>query len=291
MKVSKLQTHIDMEIVLAEKQGEKLVYVLEATKSIISHAHKDDSRKNGSLILKLFKRYSKVEDFHKKICSIFSGKYLPPIPPKNIYKNEKTEVTERRQINFELFFQTIMLHDEYLNHEKTKEFFKFEYSYSDEVKGNELPIYYLSKDVAKIKVPVGYETRTKDILEEINKTWFIRDINAFRICFVTEKYGEKILDEYECPCQVIETYEASSGSLLKSMIGKRVTKKPRANIIHYFGEKNTMFYMRRIIFHPHDFTLEFRITDEELKLRYYQALFDLKVENILLDSFEDYVDF
>jgi hypothetical protein len=64
---SKVNTHTDMEIVLAEKQGEKLVYVLEATTAITSNDNNTSSRKNGKLQFRLFKRYSKVEDFHRKI--------------------------------------------------------------------------------------------------------------------------------------------------------------------------------------------------------------------------------
>jgi hypothetical protein len=64
---SKVKTHTDMEIVLAEKQGEKLVYVLEATTAITSNDDDTSSRKNGKLQFRLFKRYSRVEDFHRKI--------------------------------------------------------------------------------------------------------------------------------------------------------------------------------------------------------------------------------
>jgi hypothetical protein len=96
-------------------------------------------------------------------------------------KDEKTEVTERRQINFELFFQTIMLHDTYLNHPKTKEFFKFEYEYTKEEKPDELAIHYLSKENSSVKVKVGYETATIDILNELNIQWDVRDIKMYRI--------------------------------------------------------------------------------------------------------------
>lgn len=41
----KLSTHVDMEIVCAERQGEKLVYVLEATKSILSNLNNVHERK------------------------------------------------------------------------------------------------------------------------------------------------------------------------------------------------------------------------------------------------------
>jgi hypothetical protein len=51
-----------------------------------------------------------------------------------------------------------------------------------------------------------------------------------------------------------------------------------------------VFYVRRVVFLPQDFTFEFRMKRDELKLRYYQALFDLKVENVVLSP-EEYADF
>lgn len=247
---------------------------------------------NGKLIGKIFKRYSQVEEFHKNIWSFFTGKYLPGIPPKTIIKNETTEVTERRQINFELFFQTIMIHDDYINHDLAREFFKFDYNSDEEDKPDELTIYYIDKDISNMKVKVNFTTRTKDIIEELNRSWFIPDIRNYRIWFFTEKYGERILDEYESPCQAIDTYIVSSGSFFSKLSGKRITKKPRNNIIKYFNEKSYMFYLRRVFFYPRDFTLEFRFKDDdEIKRRYYQALFDLRVENIILESPEEYVDF
>lgn len=69
MFIFNIETHIDVEIVLAEKQGEKLVYVLEATKAISCNENTGLVRKNGRLLFRLFKRYSKVEEFHKKLCS------------------------------------------------------------------------------------------------------------------------------------------------------------------------------------------------------------------------------
>lgn len=106
---------------------------------------------------------------------------MPGIPPKTIIKNETTEVTERRQINFELFFQTIMIHDDYINHDLAREFFKFDYNSDEEDKPDELTIYYIDKDISNMKVKVNFTTRTKDIIEELNRSWFIPDIRNYRI--------------------------------------------------------------------------------------------------------------
>jgi len=287
------QNSIDIEIVWAEKQGEKLVYVIEATDSITQNMSNENGIKNGSVLFRVFKRYNKVEDFHITMCSEFSGKYLPPIPPKSVMSSDKTEVTERRQINFELFFQTVMLHRPYMSHKSTIEFFKLNYVYGSENKTNEVKIYYLELNQEKEfkSLKIGYESSWKHILNELNLEWDVRDIESFRICFVSEKYGEKILDLYECPLQVIENHLDSKESLFKKFIGKRVTKKPRKNIIEYFKEKNYMLYVRRVMFGPDDFSLNFRIPIKELRLRYYQVVFDIKVQNINLPSADEYLDF
>jgi hypothetical protein len=185
--------------------------------------------------------------------------------------NEKTEVTERRQVNFELFFQTIMLHETYINHDLTKDFFKFDYDYEQEKKSNKLTVYYLDKEKSKFLIDIGYETTTQIILKEINKNWDIRDIDSFRVCFLSEKYGEKVLDLYECPWQVQENFEASKASFMQRFVGHSVTSKPRNNTLRFFEPKNKYaFYVRRFIFHPEDYTLAFRIPIEELKRRFYQ---------------------
>lgn len=94
------------------------------------------------------------------------------------------------------------------------------------------------------------------------------------------------MDYYECPLQVIENYESSGSFGWKSLVGKHVTKKPRPNILKFFGGKNYLFYLRRVIFLPEDYTFNIRMKDDEIKLRYYQAIFDLKVENIILPKAE-----
>ena len=52
------------------------------------------------------------------------------------------------------------------------------------------------------------ETTSQDILNEVAKIWNIRDISAYRVVFVHYKYGEKLLDNYECLLTVIGNYEA-----------------------------------------------------------------------------------
>lgn len=289
---NKVETHLDVEIALVEKQGEKLVYVLEGTKAITNNDNAGICRKNGQFLFRLFKRYSKVEDFHKKLCSCFSGKYLPPIPPKNII-NQRTEVVERRTINFELFFQTIMLHESYISHDLTRDFFKMGKANREEQKTEKMKIYYVDKVKAFLEVDVAYETTTQEILQDFNKEWDVRDIEMYRVCFVSEKYGEKILDIHECPIQVLENYSATSksSSFFGSLIGKRVTKKPRDNILRYFEDKaKSALYVRRVIFGPEDFELNFRMPFGELYRRYYQCIYELKVGIINAETYEEYVD-
>jgi len=269
---------------VAEKQGEKLVYVLEATKAINSNENTGLGRKNGEFMYRLFKRYSKVEEFHRKLCSKSSEKYLPPIPPKNII-NQRSEVIERRTINFELFFQTVMLHGCYLRDPLTLNFFKLGQDSKEEEKTEQHKFYYCGNK-AGFLLDIAYETTTLQILSTIQTQWNIRDINTYRVCFVSEKYGEKILDHYECPIQVIQNYEAEwkGSSFVRNWVGvgKRIKNKPRSYILRYFNSKNKyIFYVRRVIFTPDDYELNFRIPFEELKRRYYQGVFDLNVENIV----------
>jgi hypothetical protein len=186
-----------------------------------------------------------------------------------VLNNEKTEVTERRQVNFELFFQTIMIHESYLNNAISMGFFKLDGVVNN--KNNKLKIYYLDRDPSFYTIESSYETTTIEILKEIGEKWDIRDILMFSICFLSEKHGEKTLDLYECPIQVMENFEASKVSFMKSLIGKSVSSKPRNNILRYFEKKDKYaFYIRRVIFDPQDYTLDFEMTMDELKRRFYQ---------------------
>lgn len=286
LKTKQIETHIDIEIVCTEWQGEKLVYILEVTKSILSNAENKRNRKNGALMFKLFKRYSNVEEYHKKICSEFNSKDFPPIPGKSKFMNSKTELIQRRQVNFELFFQKVCLVRQFLEHPITQEFFKFNYNYDKEDKNEVLTINFCHKKHLKLKV--SYETTTFDILNEISTIWDIRDIDRYRICFVHCKHGEKLLDWYECPLHLVENYDVSGFSL--KLFGKKVTKKMSKEILEFFDGKSHVFYVKRVIFHPEDFSFDFRMKDDELKLRYYQAVFDLKVSNIVL-TLPEYVEF
>lgn len=59
------------------------------------------------------------------------------------------------------------------------------------------------------------------------------------------------------------------------------------DILEFFNQKTHIFYVKRVVFTPEDFALNFRMKEDELKLRFFQAVFDLKVENIIL-SIPDY---
>lgn len=285
-----IDSHIDVEIVSTEWQGEKLVYVLELTKSILSNKFNKAARKNGKLIRKLFKRYKYVEEFHKNVCNHFTHADFPKIPPKNLLYGSKTEVIERRRINFELFFQTLMIgtgsenvsDNNYLSYFKTNAFFKIDYSFNSDQRDQVIKLHFCHKKVKEIMV--SEETSAQDLLDQVAEIWDIRDIECYRISFVHYKHGEKLLDFDECPLQMIENYEATG---VNKFFGKKVTKKMNSDILDYFEGKTHVFYVKRVVYKPKDFKLDFRMTEDELKLRFFQAVFDLKVENILMET-EDY---
>ena len=79
----------------------------------------------------------------------------------------------------------------------------------------------------------------------------------------------------------------SKSMLMKLKIGPILFNE----FIEYFKEKNYMLYSRSVLFGSEDFSLNFRIPIKELRLRYYQVVFDLKVQNIHLPSPDDYLDF
>lgn len=286
-------THIDVEIVCTEWQGEKLVYVLELTKSITTNKYDKATRKNGRLIRKLFKRYSNVEEYHKAIWSQFNTADFPKIPQKTMLYGSKTEVIERRRINFELFLQTIMLgagststdENNYLLYFKTRKFFKFDYLYAKDEKSEKLSVHFCHRKNLEIKV--SQESTSMDILNQVAEVWDIRDIDAYRVSFVHNKYGEKLLDNDEWPLNMIENFESHG---ITKLFGKKVTKKMSSDILDFFDSKSHIFYVKRVVFKPQDYSLEFRMKDDELKLRFFQAVFDLKVENIIL-SIKDYEEF
>lgn len=186
-----------------------------------------------------------------------------------------------------------MLHESYISHDLTRDFFKLNKVAREEQKAEKMKIYYADKIKAYLDIDVAYETTTQEILQDFNKEWDIRDIDMYRVCFVSEKYGEKILDLHEWPIQVLENYSATSksSSFFGSLIGKRVTNKPRSNTLRYFEDKaKSAIYVRRVIFSPEDYELNFRMPFGELYRRYYQCLYELKIENITAETYEEYVD-
>jgi hypothetical protein len=68
-------------------------------------------------------------------------------------------------------------------------------------------------------------------------------IEDHAIIFVHVKYGEKILDEFDCPIQLIENYSEGEGffkSIAWSLISKQVTTmKDVKSIIRYFEGKDS----------------------------------------------------
>lgn len=252
------------------------------------------ARKNGNLIKKLFKRYSNVEEYHSSICYEFRNEEFPQIPPKGILMNSKTEVIERRRINFELFLQTIMIgggqsddsKNNFLSYFKTRSFFKLDYNFAKDNRTEKIDIHFCNNKCLEVRV--SQDTSAGDILALVQKSWDIRDMNDYRLAFVHNRYGEKLLEADECPLQTIENINASG--YMTNWYGKKVTKKMNSDILEFFKAKDSIFYMKKVIFRPDDFNLEFRMNEDEIRLRLYQAVFDLRVENILLDASE-YVHF
>lgn len=70
-----------------------------------------------------------------------------------------------------------------------------------------------------------------EIIESINKQYngMFEPIEDHAIMFIHQKYGEKILDKYECPLQIIENYSESEGffkSLASNIFTSRKVKVP-----------------------------------------------------------------
>ena len=209
--------------------------------------------------------------------------------------NSKTEVIERRRINFELFLQTLMIgggksnddQNNFLSFYKTRSFFKFDYSFANDERTEKIKIHFCNNKFLEVKA--SQDTSAGDILALVQKSWDIRDIIDYRLAFVHHRYGEKLLESDECPLPMIENITATG--IFGKPYGKKVTKKMNSDILEFFKAKDSIFYMKKVIFRPEDYKLEFRMNEDELKLRSYQAVFDLRVENILLDKASEHVNY
>jgi hypothetical protein len=208
-----------------------------------------------------------------------------------MFTGSKTEVIERRRINFELFFQTIMIgsgstdENNYLSFFKTKAFFKFDYSFAKDNRDQKIVVHFCHKKTLEIKA--SDETTAQDLLDQVSEIWDIRDIDAYRVSFVHYKHGEKQLDFDECPLQMMDNFEAHG---VNKIFGKRVTKKMSSDILDFFGGKTHIFYIKRVVFRAQDYSLDFRMKEDELKLRFFQAVFELKVGNVVMNE-ADYEEF
>ena len=78
-----------------------------------------------------------------------------------------------------------MLHESYISHDLTKEFFKITEG-NEEKKVTPMKYYYWDGEKACFTFDTAYETITQEILDFASTQWQIRDINTYRVCFVSE---------------------------------------------------------------------------------------------------------
>jgi len=90
LEEKKDEDRVDVEIVCTEWQGEKMVYVIEV-------------RQPKMRTHRTFRRYKYMEDCYQKVKQNYPHINVPEISKKQIM-NSKTELIERRLVNFELFF-------------------------------------------------------------------------------------------------------------------------------------------------------------------------------------------
>ena len=110
---------LQVEVIHTERQGHTCVYILEVTPFELKKR-------------RLFKRFSHIMEFYRNMRKLFNSKdnqtELPEIPHKSIM-NHKTELTERRQIAFESFFQTLVLCAHFRLPDEVQEFLQIGHSY------------------------------------------------------------------------------------------------------------------------------------------------------------------
>ena len=141
---------------------------------------------------------------------------------------------------------------------------------------------FLRSRLAKIQVRETYWF-------QFQKSWDIYDIIDYRLAFVHHRYGEKLLESDECPLPIIKNITATG--IFGKPNGKKETKKMNSDILEFFQAKDSIFYKKKVIFRPEDYKLKFRMNEDELKLRPYQADFDFRAENILLDKVSEHVNY
>ena len=157
--------------------------------------------------------------------------------------NSKTELVERRLINFELFFQTVALHKQVKN---VVQFLRLKPSGEPKKK---VPFSLYFPDQKKLKININEDTMCVEIIRTLNRKYptCFNDTSSYAIVFLHHKHGEKILDEFECPLQLLENFqEKLMGSLSAKLFSRQVTNKEGGSLLKYFDPKaSSAFYIKR----------------------------------------------
>ena len=84
---------------------------------------------------------------------------------------------------------------------------------------------------------------------------FFQNLEQYSMIFVHDKHGEKILDEYECPLQVLENFSEKLVINIKFW-GKTVKNGAGNQILRYFEPQlNYAFFIAQTYFPPSAFTV------------------------------------
>ena len=111
-------------------------------------------------------------------------------------------MVERRLINFELFFQSVVLHEQVTN---VVRFLRLKPSGEDKERK---PISLFFPNLKKLRLNIHEDTTCAEIIRKMNKQYptCLNDPSSYALVFLHHKHGEKILDEFECPLQLQENY-------------------------------------------------------------------------------------
>ena len=148
----------------------------------------------------------------------------------------------------------------------------------------DLYIYFPSKKRYKIKL--GHDTTCRNILLHLNKKYksCFMNITDYSIAFVHYKYGEKIMDEYECPLQLLENLqEKFLGSVAHKLFSRKVTTREGESLLRYFDRKASyVFYVKRIFYPSSAYIAQPSWKPDQIVFMFHQLIFEMKQSQIIL---------
>lgn len=85
-----------------------------------------------------------------------------------------------------------------------------------------IKVYFPDRKCQRVKL--YYETISKEIIKnfDVSGKFNLVDRDMYSLVFLHSKYGEKILDDYECPIQLLENVE---GEFFKNLGHKIFSRK------------------------------------------------------------------